>query len=216
MPVKKVAAVAALTLLMAGCQTTNPYTGEQEVNKTSKYAGVGAVAGAIIGGIADGSKGALKGAAIGGVAGSGYGYYIDQQEARLRAELKNTGVQVKRHGDNLQLIMPSNITFDTNKADIKASFYRVLGSVATVFKEFDKNLIQVIGHTDNTGSDKINLPLSKRRADSVAGYLVGQGIPSSRITAYGKGSSEPVTSNKTSAGRAANRRVEIDILPKPQ
>ncbi len=216
MPVKKVAAVIALTLIMAGCQTTNPYTGEKEVNKTSKYAGVGAVAGAIIGGIADGGKGALKGAAIGGAAGGGFGYYTDQQEARLRAELQNTGVKVKRYGNNLQLIMPSNITFDSSKADIKSSFYPVLGSLAKVFKEYNKNLIQVVGHTDSTGGHKINMPLSQRRADSVVSYLVGQGISSTRITAYGKGSSQPVASNKTKAGRAANRRVEIDILPKPR
>ncbi len=215
MYLKRISALAAIVLLVAGCQTTDPYTGEQKVNKTTKYAGVGALAGAVIGGIADGGEGALKGAAIGGAAGGGYGYYTDRQEAKLRAELQNTGVQVHRQGDNLQLIMPSNITFDSSKADIKADFYPVLGSVAKVFKEFDKNLIQVVGHTDSSGNDKINLPLSQARADSVAQYLVGQQIPQTRITAYGKGASSPIADNSTKAGRSVNRRVEINLLPPP-
>ncbi|WP_263078162.1 OmpA family protein [Endozoicomonas sp. Mp262] len=215
MYLKQLAALVATAVLVSGCQTTNPYTGEQEVNKTAKYAGVGALAGAVIGGIADGGDGALKGAAIGGAAGGGYGYYTDRQEAKLRAELQNTGVQVHRQGDIIQLVMPSNITFDSSKSDIKADFYPVLGSVAKVFKEYNKNLIQVVGHTDSSGNDKINQPLSQARADSVAQYLIAQQVPQTRITAYGKGASMPIADNSTKAGRAANRRVEINLLPPP-
>ncbi|MGB1271729.1 MAG: glycine zipper domain-containing protein, partial [Endozoicomonas sp.] len=157
MQLKKVMAwvVISAGILLAGCQTTNPYTGEQETTKSTKYGLGGALAGAAIGALADGGEGALKGAVIGGAAGAGYGYYTDRQEAKLRAELQGTGVQVYRQGNDLKLIMPSNITFDSSKADIKSAFYPVLGSVAKVFKEFDKNLIEVVGYTDSTGGEKI-------------------------------------------------------------
>ena len=211
--VKRTAALAVTALLISGCQTTNPYTGEKEVNKTSKYGGVGALAGAVVGGLVDGGDGALKGAAIGAAAGGGYGYYVDQQESKLRAALQNTGVQVKRQGDSLQLVMPSNITFDTSKATIKPDFKPVLGSVATVFKEFDKNGIEIVGYTDSSGGDKINIPLSQDRASNVAIYLQQLGVPANRITAFGRGSADPVASNSTAAGKAANRRVEINLLP---
>ncbi|KEQ14838.1 membrane protein [Endozoicomonas montiporae] len=198
---------------MAGCQTTDPYTGEQQTQKTAKYGGIGALAGAVIGGIADGGEGALKGAAIGGAAGAGYGYYTDRQESKLRQELQGTGVQVSRQGDNLKLIMPSNITFDSSQAEIKSSFYPVLGSVAKVMKEFDKNLIQIRGYTDSTGGPSINNPLSQSRAESVARYLVAQGVPATRMSIYGMGASNPIGDNSTQSGRALNRRVEIDLVP---
>ncbi|MDD7805769.1 MAG: OmpA family protein [Endozoicomonas sp. (ex Botrylloides leachii)] len=213
---KAASAVVISALLLSGCQTTNPYTGEQEVNKTSKYAGAGALAGAVVGGLVDGKDGALKGAAIGGATGGGYGYYVDQQEKKLRVALQNTGVQVKRQGDNLQLIMPSNITFDTGKATIKPSFKPVLESVAQVFEEFDKNGIQVVGYTDSSGGDKINIPLSKERANNVATYIQQLGVSGSRIIALGRGSADPIASNATAAGKAANRRVEINLLPPAQ
>lgn len=204
-----------VAVFMAGCQTTDPYTGEQKTQNTAKYAGLGALAGAVIGGIADGSDGALKGAAIGGAAGAGYGYYTDQQEARLRQELQGTGVQVSRQGDNIKLIMPSNITFDSSQSAVKASFYPVLGSVAKVMKEFNNNLIEVRGYTDSTGGPAINNPLSQSRAESVAKYLVAQGVPASRMSIYGMGSANSIGDNATQAGRALNRRVEIDLIPNP-
>ncbi|MET4693218.1 OmpA family protein [Endozoicomonas lisbonensis] len=198
---------------MAGCQTTDPYTGEQKTQNTAKYGGLGALAGAVIGGIADGSEGALKGAAIGGAAGAGYGYYTDRQETKLRQELQGTGVQVSRQGDNLKLIMPSNITFDSSQADIKSSFYPVLGSVAKVLNEFDKNLVEVRGYTDSTGGPTINNPLSYSRAESVGKYLKAQKVRADRIKVFGMGSSNPIGDNATKAGRAMNRRVEIDLVP---
>ena len=200
---------------VSGCQTTDPYTGEQKTQNTAKYGGIGALAGAVIGGIADGKDGALKGAAIGGAAGAGYGYYTDRQEAVLRQELQGTGVQVQRQGDNLKLIMPSSITFDSSQSAVKASFYPVLGSVAKVMKEFDKNLIEIRGYTDSTGGPSINNPLSQARAESVARYLVGQGVSATRMSIYGMGASNPLGDNATKAGRALNRRVEIDLKPRP-
>ncbi len=213
MAVKKWVAVTMLGLVLAGCQTTNPYTGEQQASKSTAYGIGGVLAGAAIGAIADGSKGAVKGAIIGGVTGTGYGHYLDRQEAVLREELEGTGVQVSRQGEELKLILPSNITFDSSRSDIKSSFYPILSSVAKVFDEFDQNLIEVIGYTDSTGGDRINIPLSEARAENVASYLVFQGVISERIVAFGRGSAYPVASNATAAGRAKNRRVEINLLP---
>ena len=211
---KRIVAMSLAGIILAGCQTTNPYTGEQQTAKSARYGGVGALAGALVGAAVDGRDGALAGAAIGGLAGAGYGSYTDNQEAALRQELQGTGVQVARYGNDLKLIMPGNITFDTNESNIQTSFYRVLGSVASVMQKYDKNPIVVVGHTDSTGSEvNTNLPLSQKRAESVASYLVGQGIPSTRITYYGVGSSQPIANNQTPEGRAQNRRVEIDLKP---
>ena len=216
MQFKRVCTVILIGVVLAGCQTTNPYTGEEQASKSTKYGIGGALAGAAIGAIADGGRGALTGAAIGGAAGLGYGHYTDQQEAKLRAELQGTGVQVYRRGDDLHLVMPSNITFDTSRSDIKGSFYPVLGSVSKVFREFDKNLIEVVGYTDSTGGDEINVPLSQARADSVANYIQHQGVSQTRVTSIGRGAQNPLGDNKTAEGRAQNRRVEINLRPVPQ
>lgn len=161
----------------------------------------------------DRTKGALIGAAVGGAAGGGYGYYVDTQEAKLRQTLQGTGVQVQRNGDDLKLIMPGNITFASNSADISSSFYPTLNSLVLVFKEFNKNGVNIVGHTDNTGSLELNQSLSQRRAQSVANYLTANGVPGQRISAYGAGPSQPIASNATDAGRAQNRRVEINLRP---
>lgn len=207
---------AAAIALLAGC-TNNPYTGEREAGKAGIYGGIGAVSGALIGAATsskkDRTKGALIGAAVGGAAGGGYGYYVDTQEAKLRQTLQGTGVQVQRTGDQLTLIMPGNITFASNSADISSSFYPTLNSLVKVFKEFDKNGIAITGHTDSTGSQQLNQDLSNRRAQSVADYLASNGVPSARISAYGAAASQPIASNDTAAGRAQNRRVEIDLQP---
>ena len=216
MQFKKVIAVTVMGVALAGCQTTDPYTGQQETSKTTKYGLGGALAGAAIGALADGGEGAWKGALIGGAAGASYGHYTDQQEAKLRSQLQGTGVQVKRQSNDLALIMPSNITFETNRAEIKSSFYSVLASVARIFKEYDQNLIEVVGYTDSSGNDKINYPLSQNRADSVANYLIAQGVSGTRITPVGKGPENPVGDNKTKEGKAMNRRVEINLRAAPQ
>lgn len=212
----KLTAFAASLALLAGC-TTNPYTGQQQAGKAGIYGGVGAVSGAVIGAATsskkDRAKGALIGAAVGGAAGGGYGYYVDTQEAKLRQTLQDTGVQVQREGDNLTLIMPGNITFASNSADISSGFYSTLNSLVLVFKEFNKNGIDIVGHTDSTGSLQLNQDLSNRRARSVAAYLEGNGVASSRISSYGAGPSQPIASNDSAAGRAQNRRVEINLRP---
>ena len=154
----------------------------------------------------------LIGAAVGGAAGGGYGYYVDKQEQRLRQELTGTGVQVIRNGDTLQLVMPGNITFASGSSDIASSFYPTLNSLVKVFKEFDQNGINIVGHTDSTGSQELNIRLSRERATSVASYLSGQGVSSARISSAGVGPSQPIASNDTAQGKAENRRVSVNIL----
>lgn len=207
-----------LSVGLIGCTTTDPYTGEQKTSKTVKGAGIGAVAGAVLGAATgdnakDRRERALKGGLIGGAIGGGVGNYMDRQEAKLRAELQGTGVQVQRDGNNLTLIMPGNITFASNSADIRSDFYSVLNSVAKVLAEFNQTSIRITGHTDSTGGDKINQPLSERRADSVAGYLRNQKVNSARIQSYGYGSRYPIASNDTASGREQNRRVELELIP---
>src|SRR6187402_1501673 len=178
--------VIAAGLTAAGCTTTDAYTGEKKVNKTTKGAGIGAAAGAVLGALTgDNSKErrerALIGAGVGALTGAGVGAYMDRQEAKLRAQLQGSGVSVTRNGDNLILNMPGNVTFKTASADLNANFFKVLDSVALVLKEFDKTTIDVEGHTDSDGSDQYNQQLSLNRANSVGTYLSSQGVNGQRI-----------------------------------
>jgi outer membrane protein OmpA-like peptidoglycan-associated protein len=208
----------ALCAVLAACQTTDPYTGEAKTSNATKGAAAGAVAGALIGAISGDNnrqkrKRAAVGAGIGALAGAGVGSYMDREEAALRQRLAGTGVSVSRVGDEIILNMPGNITFQTNAAAISADFYPVLDSVATVVNEYEKTLVEVVGHTDSTGTDAINQPLSEQRADSVAAYLASRGVLPQRIATAGVGSRQPVASNATAEGRAQNRRVEITLAP---
>jgi outer membrane protein OmpA-like peptidoglycan-associated protein len=210
--------VVAAAVTAAGCQTTDAYTGEKKVNDTTKGAGIGALAGAVLGAATgDNSKErrerALIGAGVGALAGAGVGAYMDKQEAKLRAQLQGTGVSVTRAGNDLILNMPGNITFKSASADLNASFFRVLDSVGLVLKEFDKTLIDVEGHTDSDGSDAYNQQLSLERASSVGSYLQSHGVNGQRIVAFGAGEARPIASNTTPAGKQQNRRVELKLQP---
>jgi outer membrane protein OmpA-like peptidoglycan-associated protein len=212
---KIIISVAAVSFLACAC-TTDPYTGEKKVSNTALYSGGGALAGALAGQLAGGNtKATMIGTAIGAAAGAGLGYYFDNQEAKLREELKGSGVGIQRTGDKIKLIMPGSITFGTNSADINSSFYKVLNSIAKVFKEYKKTNIAVNGYTDSTGDEAKNKSLSLNRAQSVSDYLVNQGMKSDRIKTSGFGSSNPIASNNNAEGRAKNRRVEIEIIPAP-
>lgn len=216
---KLIAAVAA-TALLAGC-STDPYTGEQKVSNTAGGAAIGAGLGALAGLAVGGSKNAqrnavLIGAGLGALTGGAIGSYMDQQEAELRAQLQGTGVSVTRQGDHIILNMPSNITFNTDQDAVKSEFYPTLNSVALVIKKFNRTLVDVYGHTDSTGSDSYNFDLSQRRALSVANYLSSQGVDSRRFAVTGFGESRPIASNSNEAGRAQNRRVEIQLSPLTQ
>lgn len=205
------ALLAAMAL--SACQTTDPYTGEKQVSKTTIGAGVGAVGGAVVGAIAGGRKGALIGAGIGTVAGLAVGGYMDEEEKKLREQLQGTGVSVTRVGDTIVLNMPGNITFESGSSALSADFYPVLNSVGLVLNEYEKTYVDVIGHTDSTGSLELNQKLSEQRATSVARYLETRKVLPARIVTRGVGPSDPVASNDTSEGRSLNRRVEIKLTP---
>lgn len=209
-----IAMAAAASVALAGCQTTNPYTGETEVNKTTKGAGIGAIGGALAGALISGKrKNVLLGAGIGALAGGLVGNYMDREEDKLRAQLQGTGVSVTRVGDQIILNMPGNVTFSTGSANISADFYDVLTSVGLVLNEFEKTYVDIVGHTDSTGNMESNQLLSERRASSVARYLETQGVLPQRIITRGMGQNSPIASNDTAEGRALNRRVEIVLSP---
>lgn len=208
---KRLVCLMVLVGFLSAC-ATDPYTGESKVAKTAWGTGIGAAAGAGIGALIGGKKGALIGAGIGAATGAAGGGYMDYQAAQLRKELTGTGVQVKEIDGRIYLVMPGNITFDTNQAFIKQSFQPVVISISKVLKEYDKTLVQVNGYTDNTGSDAINNPLSVKRANAIADFLKIQGVAANRIIANGYGSANPIASNATAAGREQNRRVEIVLI----
>ncbi|WP_404363622.1 OmpA family protein [Marinobacter sp.] len=213
---KLIAASILSSLTLAACTTLDPYTGEEETSKAATGAAIGAATGAAAGAIADDGEGALKGAAAGAAVGGGIGYYMDRQEEELRRRLEGTGVRVKREGDRIDLIMPGNVTFATNQSTIQPQFTDVLESVGLVLKEFDKTAIRIGGHTDSTGSSSYNQLLSEQRAQSVADFLLNQGIAPRRVQATGYGESQPIASNDTEAGRQQNRRVELKLVPQKQ
>jgi len=212
---RALALATAVTLILGGCQTTDPYTGEQKTSNTAKGTGIGAIGGAIAGAILGGGKrkGVLIGAGLGALTGAAVGSYMDKQEAQLRAQLEGTGVSVTRVGDSIVLNMPGNITFATNSSNISADFYQVLDSVALVINKFEKTYVDVIGHTDNTGAADYNQRLSEARANSVARYLESQKVLPARIVTMGMGENSPIASNDTAEGRSQNRRVEIKLTP---
>jgi outer membrane protein OmpA-like peptidoglycan-associated protein len=216
--VKVVFATALLAVVLGGCETLDPYTQESKTSNATKGAVIGALAGAAVG-LASGDDAverrqrALIGAGVGALAGGAVGNYMDRQEAELRAQLQGTGVSVTRNGDNITLNMPGNVTFATNSSDLSPAFFDVLASVSVVMGEFDQTVVEVAGHTDNTGSDAYNQALSERRASSVAQYLKTQGITAERMITIGLGEAMPVADNGSDSGRQANRRVEITMVP---
>jgi len=208
------AALAALVTTSA-C-TTDPETGQRTISKTALGGIGGALGGYLLGDIVGGRNDRtekLLGAGIGGLAGAGVGAYMDKQERDLRARTAGTDVQVIRQGDDLVLNIPSGITFAYDSATVQPQFQRTLDQVASTLGQYNQTYIDVYGHTDSTGSDSYNQTLSQRRATSVADYLSSHGVQSARIGTRGYGESQPIASNDTDAGRAANRRVEVKIVP---
>jgi outer membrane protein OmpA-like peptidoglycan-associated protein len=208
-------------LTLTACTTFDPYTGEQEVSNTAKGAGIGAgiavvaayLANKDVDDVRKRNKRILKAATGGAAIGGGIGYYMDTQEAKLRKQLRGSGVSVERDGNNINLIMPGNITFSSGNANIDQSFLTVLDSVVLVLAEFDKTLVVVAGHTDSSGSNTLNQSLSERRAQSVSTYINTAGVMVDRLEVIGFGETQPVANNDTDAGKELNRRVEITLLP---
>ena len=193
---KSVLCLLLAASLLSGC-ATDPYTGESKVSKTAWGAGIGTAVGAGVGAL-------VGGAATGG--------YMDLQARKLRQELVGTGVQVAElENGQIQLLMPSNITFDFDSAVFKTGFNRTLDSVAKVLTEYDKTKVIVSGYTDNIGKAAYNNELSLKRARAVADYLILRDVSPARISVYGYGSQYPIASNATEAGRAQNRRVTITL-----
>ena len=200
-----------LALVLGGCANVT------ETQKgTAKGAAIGAGAGAVVGAIAGKGKGAAIGAAVGAAAGAVAGNVWtkrqEEQKRQMEEATAGTGVGVTQTADNrLKLDIPSDISFDVGRADIKANFRTVLDTFATSLVNNPASNVTVIGHTDSTGSDAVNNPLSLNRAASVRDYVAARGVASSRIAVEGRGSREPLVANDTAANRAKNRRVEIFV-----
>lgn len=207
----------AALIALGGCANMN------EVQRgTATGAGVGAGIGAVLGaatgpgGGGRAATGAVIGGAAGAVIGNVWSSRMEQQKRQMEQATQGTGVQVTQTPDNrLKLDIPSDISFDINRADIKPDFRPVLDKFATTLRENPNTYISIIGHTDSTGSDAINNPLSLNRAARTRDYLTARGVAPNRITVEGRGSREPIASNDTEANRARNRRVEI-FVAEPQ
>lgn len=205
--------LATLTsgVLLTGC-ATDPNTGQMKPNKAMIGGLLGAAAGAGVSKATGGEK-TGRDAAIGAVLGAGVGYYMQQQEEKLRQQTAGTGIQITRdpNTNNIDMVMPEAITFAFDSSTINPSFLPTLNKVASTLAQFDKTTVTVKGHTDSIGTPAYNQGLSERRAYAVANYLINQGVMGSRIHAVGYGMNYPVAPNTTEAGRAQNRRVEITI-----
>lgn len=205
----------AAVLATAAC-VTDPTTGERKISKAAIGGVGGALGGYLLGDLVGGKHDRTEkivGAGIGAVAGAGIGAYMDAQEKKLREKTAGSGVDVIREGDNLLLRMPSGITFATDSAAVQPQFQPTLDKVSSILAEYPKTYIDIYGHTDSTGSEAYNQGLSERRAQSVENYLANHGVQRVRMAARGYGEMQPIASNETSEGRAANRRVEIKIVP---
>ncbi len=197
---------------LGACAANDPYA------RTKTGAAVGAVAGAILGHQLDDDSGRFVGAAIGALAGGAVGNYMDgQQQAfdqALVEEQQQHGLEIQRLQDgSLKLDIPSEVSFDLDRAEIKPAFQPTLDKVANILRQYDRSVVYIVGHTDSTGAELYNRQLSQRRADSVAQYLVSRGVDWQRLRSEGRGELEPRASNATEAGRQLNRRVELLIQP---
>ncbi len=215
---KLVLSTVAAGLLLTGC------AGEmtQTQKTTGIGAGAGALAGAAIGSLTGGDRGAIAaGAAIGALAGGAGGYYwsqrMENQKKQMEQATQGTGVGVTQTANNeLKLQIPSDISFDVGRAAIKSNFRPILDQFANGLRNNPNAEVRIIGHTDSTGSDSINNPLSIERAASTRDYLIARGVRSSAFRVEGHGSREPIADNNSDAGRAQNRRVEIFVGERPQ
>lgn len=204
------AALAAI-LTISGCSSTGGGMTDNQ-RRTAIGTGVGAVAGALIAKGTGGKAGvgAVAGAAVGGLGTYIWSKNMENRKREMEAATQGTGVGVSQTTDNrLKLDIPSDISFDTGRYDIKSNFAPVLNRFAEGLRNTPNYTVDIIGHTDNTGTDAINDPLSVNRANATRSYLVNRGANGARIYTEGRGSREPIASNATAAGRAQNRRVEI-------
>jgi outer membrane protein OmpA-like peptidoglycan-associated protein len=207
------ATTLAAMLALAGCADMNPVQ-----RGTAQGAGIGAGVGAVLGAATGGGGGrrAATGAAVGGAAGAVIGNIwssrMEQQKRQMEQATQGTGVEVTQTADNrLKLDIPADISFDTNRANIKSNFRPILDKFAASLVENPYTKVTIVGHTDSTGSDAINNPLSVNRAAQTREYLSARGVASNRFNIDGRGAREPIASNDTDVNRARNRRVEIFV-----
>ena len=224
------AVLMAFVLLFSSCAGTqsatqpdlsgNNGTGQRKsgMNKSTKGgligAGGGAAIGAVVGGLLGGGRGTAIGAIIGATAGGATGAIIgrkmDKQAADLQRDMANA--RVERVGEGIKITFDSGILFDTNKADLRGASQSDIAKMAAVLQKYPDTNVLIEGHTDASGSDAINLPLSERRAQAVSSATIAAGVSSARITTKGLGSADPVGDNATAEGKQANRRVEVAIF----
>jgi outer membrane protein OmpA-like peptidoglycan-associated protein len=211
---KKLFVSVATLGLLAGC-ATDPNTGQAIYGNTGKGAVIGALAGAAAGTLAGGNDGrnAAVGAAVGALAGAGIGRYMDGQQEELRKATTASGVTLVRNGNQIELRMPSDVTFAKNADTIDPKFYPIATDVAKILVRYPKTTIDIIGHTDSDGTDSYNQGLSQRRADAFGSFLKSQGVQPIRVRTYGRGESEPIVSNADENGKRQNRRVQLLINP---
>ena len=217
--IKLVTLATISAVALTGC-VPDPNTGEKRISNAAIGGLGGALGGYLLGDLIGGKNSRTEeivGAGIGAVAGAGVGYYMDEQEKKLRQRTAGTGIDVERQGDQLVLNMPGDVTFDYNSALVKSQFRSALDNVASTLAEYPSTYIDVYGHTDSTGSDSYNQGLSERRASSVADYLGGRGIQRARMATMGYGESQLKCSpERGEADYQCNRRVEIRIAPVTQ
>lgn len=209
---KTISILAVAAIALAGCESMT-----ETQQRTAIGTGLGALAGAALGSAVGGSGTATRNAAVLGAAAGGIGTYMwskrmEEQKLAMQQATAGTGVGVTQTADNqLKLDIPSDISFDTGRADIKPNFRPILDRFAQTLNANPGTTVRVIGHTDSTGTDAVNEPLSVNRAASVRQYLADRGVSATRIAIDGRGSREPIADNATAAGRAQNRRVEIFV-----
>lgn len=209
--VSSITCVALALGVLSGCANMN-----ENQQGAAKGAGIGALAGVVLGAATGGSRGAAQGAVLGGALGAGGGYLwskkMQDQKLAMEQATVGTGVAVSQTTDNrLKLDIPSDVSFDTGRSAIKSNFAPILNQFATSLNQNTVTTVTIVGHTDNTGSDSINNPLSIDRADAARDYLVSRGVARNRIMTDGRGSREPMADNNTQQGRDKNRRVEIYV-----
>ena len=210
--------MVASAVALGGC-VTNPETGDRRISRPAGTAAAGAGAGALLGALLGGRNNraeVLIGAGVGAIAGGAVGSYMDKQARELKQRTAGTGIEVEQRGDEIAIKLPSGIAFDTNQASVRTDMRPALDEVAKTLASYQSTFIDVTGHTDSTGGDAINQPLSERRAAAVADYLQYQGVQRARMATKGYGSQFPVASNGSEDGRSKNRRVEIRLSPVTQ
>lgn len=215
--IKPILLASAAALALTGCVTNTVGPGDPGQNRTRDGAVIGGLLGGVLG-AASGSenqgRNAILGAAVGAAAGGAIGNALDRQAQDLRGSLRNDQILIENTGSELIVTMPEGILFDVDSAAIRAGLQSDLRALAANLNQYPATGVQVVGHTDNTGSAAYNQDLSTRRAQGVAGVLLEAGVAPSRVRSLGNGESAPIATNLTPEGRRQNRRVEVIIRPR--